>query len=282
MKGLEHFTALIQLISAVNFAYIVPYFHKKVYKNLFNENQFYSDKIIRFQNMMVVELTSLNGLKQSCEEDAKKRKKVEELIERYKKLNEKWEVKKGDIEGMVDWVMNRKGFKSLFLFTSLFCVVDLLNIALSNAYNKNIFIVFTYLITILVSIYVLKLTLKILLSGWKEMDDAFCYKRTIKYFVIVFSVSIILSILNWLILKYTSFSFPINNKVTSTVVFLSVAIPLYPCVFTFLFIVLSIKFICAFTELFTITIRKEQDQLSVEKKNLEKDMKFIESVKWDN
>jgi len=277
MKELNSFTALIQLISAVNFAYIVPYFHEKVYAVLFNEDKFYSDKITYYQDLMIADQESLKTMKDNANDGATQ-KAIDDLIEKCKKLSDKWNVKMDETRNMVDWVMNRKGFKSLFLFTSLFCIVDLLNIALTNVYNYNIFFMFTYLMTILSFFYVLKLTWRILFSGWKNKDDVFCYKRSIRYFIQSFIFAFILALLNCWLQQYVSYS--IFKWVTSIVVILSVAIPFYPIVFIFLFIGGSVKFINLYTTLNTRTVREEQKQLNLKKQELECKMNPTKNASW--
>lgn len=277
MKELNSFTALIQLISAVNFAYIVPYFHEKVYAVLFNEDKFYSDKITYYQDLMIADQESLKTMKDNANDGATQ-KAIDDLIEKCKKLSDKWNVKMDETRNMVDWVMNRKGFKSLFLFTSLFCIVDLLNIALTNVYNYNIFFMFTYLMTILSFFYVLKLTWRILFSGWKNKDDVFCYKRSIRYFIQSFIFAFIFALLNCWLQQYVSYS--IFKWVTSIVVILSVAIPFYPIVFIFLFIGGSVKFINLYTTLNTRTVREEQKQLNLKKQELECKMNPTKNASW--
>lgn len=276
MSGLEHFAALIQLISAVNFAYIVPYFHKKVYGTIFNEEKFYSDKIVYFQDLMAADLESLKRMRPKG--NSKKKKAIDALIGKYKDLNVKWEAKKAETESMVDWVMNRKGFKSLFLFSSLFCVIDLFNIAMTNACTSNVWMVFAHLMTLLAFLYVMKLTYRVLWSGWKQKEDEYCYKRTIRYFVVAFTAAACGALLNEWMLRYTCT--PIQQWVTSSVVILSVALPFYPCIFTFLFICISVQFINVYTNFTTRAIRKEQEGLSHEKQLLEDDKKPTGTVEW--
>lgn len=276
MNGLEHFTALIQLISAVNFAYIVPYFNKKVYGTIFNEEKFYSDKIVSFQDMMAADIESLKRMRPK--DNNKRKKEIDALIGKYNNLNVKWEAKKSETETMVDWVMNRKGFKSLFLFTSLFCVIDLFNIAMTSASSANPWVVFAHLVTLLSFLYVIKLTHRILWSGWKQRDDDFCYKRTIRYFATASTVAAIGALVNEWMLQYTCTSIP--QWLTSTVAVLSVVIPFFPCVFTFLFIGISVQFINIYTDFNTKSIRKEQEGLSEERQKLEDDKKPTGAVEW--
>lgn len=276
MNELEHFTALIQLISAVNFAYIVPYFHKKVYETIFNEEKFYSDRIISFQDTMAADLESLKRMKPKG--NGKEKKEFNELIGKYNDLNVKWEAKKAETESFVDWVMNRKGFKSLFLFASLFCVIDLFNIAITNVIDANFLLVFSQLMAMLSFFYVIKLTYRILKSGWKQKDDDYCYKRTIRYFVIAFFLALLVALLNEWMLQYSCTPIPYWTKKITLI--LSVGIPFFPCLFTFLFIGICVQFINIFTSFNTRAIRKEQETLSAEKQRFEDKKQPTNSVEW--
>lgn len=276
MKGLDNFTTLIQLISAVNFAYIIPFFHQKVYDTIFNEKKFYSEKIGFFKNLMKVEQGTLEEMRENAKNEMITA--IDTLIDQYKILKIQWEGKMAETKYMIDWVKNRKGFKSLFLFSSLFCIVDLLNIAIVNTYNNNIYLVFTHFITIIAFIYVLKLIYKILFSGWKKKDDDYCYKRAIRYFVQTIFFAFFGTLIFYWLRKY--YSIPIYEWITSIVVILSIAIPFIPCVFTFLFMFIGIKFVYFYTKLSTKAINKEQEDLNASKRELEEKNNFIKHTSW--
>ena len=130
LDDLGKYTTLIQLISAVNFAYIFTRFHENVYKLFFDEKKLIEEKFVSFINDITVDKESLQSMEPIETTSGKSNKDVlANLKSDFEQLLGLWEQQKRKMTGSFQKVKDVKGVRSLFLFVSLFCLMDLFNIA---------------------------------------------------------------------------------------------------------------------------------------------------------
>ena len=126
MENLNNFSALIQLISAVNFANIKLNFHQQIFDLIANVDDIYDRKFKEVQSAIDADVVSLNSLDPIETMDGKSNSKhIEQLRNRYSELNEKWDEKHSALGEQFKKCKELRGIKSFFLFISLYCIYDL-------------------------------------------------------------------------------------------------------------------------------------------------------------
>ena len=233
LDNLINYTALIQLISAVNFAYIFTHFHQRVYAIMFNEKKLIEQRFTSFINDMSVDLESLESMEPiETTRGATNVQSLEKLRDDFKKLDEEWDILKSSIIRTLNKVKSVKGVRSLFLYISLFCLVHLFNLATIQWVQCDFFILYTK-IYVITSVFVpAKITFCILSSRWEKKSVVDCYKWTSKAFVFSFVLSIVLSGV------FLYFGWFLSARwLTATVFTLAVLLPFYACLFSILYIV---------------------------------------------
>ena len=213
-NSLVNYTTLIQLISAVNFAYIFSRFHQCVYHLIFNESKFFQSKFTSFINDLTVDVQSLDLMEPiETTRGASNAQALSEIKEEFSSLRNSWDIKRETITSTLNKVKTVKGIRSLFLFVSLFCLLDLFNIATcrwcGNAYMHEFAIVFS-----MASIVVpLILTCYILCFKWAEDSEVYCYKWTSWSFVITVASSFLILGINEFYLGF-DFLCPLFYKIS--------------------------------------------------------------------
>lgn len=131
MEDLFQFTALIQLISAVNFANIKFRFHEKIFRLLLNVKQIHRKMFEKMENAISADIESLKGMDPFETKNNKSIKpRIDKLIKDYQQLSLDWNDQKGKYHLTKRDCIKAQGFKSFFLFISLYCIYDLVLIAL--------------------------------------------------------------------------------------------------------------------------------------------------------
>lgn len=120
------FTPLIQLVAGVNFAFILGNFIEKAFEHIFNPNDVIDNMDENSRHIISIDLESLNALEPMETKDGRTNKKdLEELKKQYRDLNESWDKNYGKWKEYVEKVGQNKGFKLLFLLSSLYSLVVL-------------------------------------------------------------------------------------------------------------------------------------------------------------
>lgn len=137
-KRLEllNFVSVIQLVTALNFANISSSLHEKMFKVLVDVKTFFNIRFGELQNKMTADLESLRSMSPIETKDGKSNKStIDELTNEYLNLSSRWEAEKNRIESKMGDFFSTKGINSLFLFISLYCVIDMFFIACN--FNKS-------------------------------------------------------------------------------------------------------------------------------------------------
>ena len=255
---LENYTTLIQLISAVNFAYIFTRFHENVYKLFFDEKKLIEEKFMSFINDITVDKESLQSMEPIETTNGKSNKDVLATLKSdYEQLLGSWEQQKRKMTGSFQKVKDVKGVRSLFLFVSLFCLMDLFDIA-TNSWVESDFIglyshffpLFSIIAPFLISIFILCFT-------WKEKSEVSCYKWTSTAFIITVILSLLLAYIIdvWL-------NFDVNLSFChKEVLLVSIIMPFYACFFSVLYIVGYGMYFNLLARIDTKEIKKKQKEL---------------------
>lgn len=269
MNWLDHYTALIQLISAVNFAYIATHFPSKVFGLIFDVNKLLNNKLFSYKNQVAADIESLKVMQPIKTDKGKSTEnKIVELRADYNEHREKWNQKEGDIEERIDTAKSVKGSKCIFLNISLFCIFALFNIATLGVVKNDFAIVFTLLLNLFTLLYSLYLTYIMWKHKWDEFTDVKCYRRTGTAFLLIVIIALFVSGINSFAISRVGAS-PIPDWLSNILLSFCIALPFYPCIISVVFIVLHEKKIKNYIETETAPLIAEQDTLHKRKEKLD-------------
>ena len=127
---LLNFVSVIQLVTALNFANISSSLHEKMFKNLVDVRSFFDFRFGELQKQMTADVESLKSMSPIETKDGKSNKEtIDKLSNEYFNLNVLWDCERKRVENKMGEFLTTKGINSLFLFISLYCLVDLFFIA---------------------------------------------------------------------------------------------------------------------------------------------------------
>lgn len=269
MNWINDFTVLIQTISAVNFAYIATHFPTKVFDLLFNKaallKQGFSDR----SDETAADIESLKAMDPIKTSDGLTNEAMlNELRGDYSAFKTKWEEQKKNAEDYIDQTKDVKGFKSLFLFVSLYCFLILLFIAMMTVHDSEYLLMLTIILNIVFAISLIFFSVIVWTNKWDKHSEVECYKKTSLWFIIALSATFVFSLINALIVSSGSSS-PIHSLTADVILSLSVIIPFYPCILTIVFILIRERRIKSMIGNDNSTLIKEQKELHERKEKLE-------------
>lgn len=251
---LEHFATAIGVIAAVNFGYIITHFPKEIVNNLlqFDANQ--NDKINKYTDKKLPKVAeSIRALTSRNTCGAKIDHLIEELTNRLKHIENYSKISNDLLQKKSLWLKRAKGIKCLFLVGSLYCVFVLFLIGLLSCPHFGISHKLLITINICTLSVLIWLSFMVVFNRWAKCDDSYCYQTTIKALVLVFIICLLIHL--WFIdseianqlYKYIS---PYENHI----LFTSVCIPLYPCVFSLLIVAAVLSWGCILRFIYGIVI----------------------------
>lgn len=229
---------------------------------IFDEQKLIDNKFTAFTNDMSADVESLQLMDPiETTKGTSNALKLEELKNEFDKLGSDWETKKGSIVKTLQKVKNAKGVRSLFLYISLFCLVDLFNISTINWCKGGFWEQFTVIFSMSSIIAPAILTYKIVCFKWEEKPEVLCYKWTSCASFITLISSFILTIVNYCFVGWVIFA-----KTICIITFLlSLIIPFYACAFSILYIVGYEQLIKYRASNGTKEVRKRQKELHNDK-----------------
>lgn len=274
LSYLNNYTTLIQLISAVNFAYIFTRFHQRVYRLIFNEKKLIDDKFTSFTNDMTVDMDSLETMEPlDTTNGQSNREAINNLKENFKRLEESWATQRDNMTRLLQKVKQVKGVRSLFLYISLFCLIDLFNIANAGCRREG-FCEYFFVVFSLTSIMVpVILTYKILFFMWEHKSEVLCYKWTSTAFIVTMAGSLILTLV-----LYNILGIELPKWLYFTSAIIAVFLPFYASLFSVIYIWGYEKRIKCLAGNDTKEVREKQEKLHQEKIKLDTSYKMFSSV----
>lgn len=271
MSCLEQYTALIQLISAVNFAYIATHFPTKVFGMIFDENSLLYNKLFYFRNEVAADIQSLAVMQPMTMSDGRTNANmINNLREEYNGHKEKWDQEVDAIITSINTAKNVKGSKCLFLNISLFCILTLFNIGTFGILKNDFMLVFTLLVNIGTLLYSMHLTYIMWGHKWDNESDMKCYKKTGYTIILIFLTALFTSFINHIAVSQVGAS-PIPDWLSRMILSLSIFLPFYPCIISVIFIVHHERKIIK-------RIDKETEMLIAEQQKLHKNKEMLDSI----
>lgn len=129
-QELTNFVSVIQLVTALNFANISTSLHEKMFSKLVDVPTYFNLKFGKLQKSMVADIESLKAMSPIQTKDNKtNQSKIDNLTNEYQNLMTRWDAEKKRLESKMKEFLSTKGMNSLFLFVSLYCIVDMFFIA---------------------------------------------------------------------------------------------------------------------------------------------------------
>lgn len=185
MENLNNFSALIQLISAVNFANIKFNFHQKIFDLIANVDDIYDRKFKEVQSAIEADTVSLNSLEPLETKDGKSNANhIKQLRSRYSELNEKWDKKHSELGEQFKKCNQQRGIKSFFLFISLYCIYDLALFATIQSFpDQDLYRLILNSLSIITTLISLGYLYKITRQNYHHKDEKL-YKITLSLSVV--------------------------------------------------------------------------------------------------
>ena len=293
---MEHFATLIQLICAINCAFIVVSFFERVYAMFFNEQQLNEKYLVPVRQAMDLYQGALEGLNppDSNEWVVFKNKvlRLRQRIETYRlQLNAQQTAIHQDIES----IRQKTGFKSFFLFISLYCFIDLFCISLAGSLSQAltednssglgncpfILSVFVVLFNIFIAIGCVRFAIAIGNNSWSGKSDKQCYTQSVNFLLI--SLGIAWALACFLELAgMTTEMIPWGVKFVSNT--LSVLLPFGPSIYTFYHFLSQQERIYTKVQLETAGMKSLLDDVFKEKESLEQtyyNMTQDDDIVWE-
>lgn len=288
INKIESFTAAIQLITAVNFTYILTHLPRYIFKHILRYEHICRGKFKQYRdeklggisddiaNMKVIVIDGVNTLNHK----EKLQKKVGE-IDAY------WTSCENKSISTIDRLCKTKGFKCLFLYISVFCVFDLIAIPMLKIWESDYIITLMSLINIMAMFYTLKLSWITLCSKWDEKQDWECYHKTIWYLILTFILIVPLWILVHLFMIVSCPFYFVVVKILKEIwafdIWCFLFLPFYPYAFSILYIFGTVtiinlmRFWCR-SILWFRTFRLEREKKKIDAAYVT----LTGGVKWDN
>lgn len=278
---LREFTAFVQLISAVNFTYMFTHFADKVYSNIFSNDEVINEKYSSFRDGKLEKVkSSIENMNPIVVNGHETNTKISCLKRNLEDMINKWNQEENATQQIINNLKEAKGVKSLFLYISIYCVLDMLNMALINTVDYRPIYIYVYATNIFAFSYAILITSKVICSSWKGKKDIYCYNKTRKYITRTVFFAVLLAITNEMLIYFHGAS-----EIPDTIIILTLALcvflPMYPCLFSILFILYKIVY---------ITIRRWRTQIRIlhgifkldkKKKKLENAISTImDDVNW--
>ena len=281
MTSMDNFTTLIQLISAINCAFIVISFLDRVYSMFFNVDQMKSTYFSPLTQSIDLCQGSLENLNPPDTPEWKVfRRKKDRLKQRLDIYKDQQSVVFAELENEANSIRQVTGFKSFFLFISIYCFFDLFLIALIKTcpWQGLFFFQISFnFASLCYCSYFMKVIYKKKWEGWYA---SYCYHRSIFYFSACFFMGMILCVL-------CDFLGLTREMVPSLIQYLnnllSVVLPFCPIVFAFYYFLDQKDRIYALASTQTKTIKDSVGEVLSEKNSLEHtyyDMTHDEDIIW--
>lgn len=272
LSWMDYFTALIQLISAVNFVYIITHFPKRVFKIIFDKKKFLGDKFHKVTSSINADIQSVNTINLiETTEGGTNLDAAIALVNEYENLKKNWNEQINSIKTYIDKAKKVKGSKCLFLYVSLYCIVTLFNIAILQANPNDFWICSTILMNIIALGCSIYYTYVIWTFKWDAKDKVRCYVNTSNAFIVSILAVPLISGANSLIVSQVG-GFPINETFVNILLSLCVFLPFYPCLMTIFFVY------CHKLNIKKLTKGKEITRLEEKLEGLKKRKKVLENI----
>lgn len=264
MDKLSNFTAVIQLIAAVNFANILFGYHKKVFRFLFNISKIINEKFGKIRESNTVNLDSLRIMKPiKTTEGRSTEQAINNLRDDYEVFDKECQNKIASLYALCRNFSDSNWVKSFFLFISVYSVIDITLIATIHTFNTT----FTSCILHCSNIIALPITFKYIAYIIKQKASE-SYKTAIRDSIIMLSAAITLSLLNSLILKYTDLIFVIPTWFNTISCISSILIPFFPCIFCFCYVSFAVNKLNEYVNTSAKEITTKSEELQARMKEL--------------
>lgn len=268
MEKLFDFIGVIQVICAVNFAWIIEKFHATVFSKLFNTN-IIEDKLKPIDSDVCTDLTSISEMLSKFQgSKIKFKNELTALKNDYEEFKPLWAKAKDNVYGIVTRCLGAKCFRSFFLYISLYCICDIILISCIHAYKNVLFSHYLCLLnytTVIISIWYI---LKIILQRDHRDDSKLYQTALLALLATIGSIFICLAVNKfWNNIIFDLITLNIVSKIGSA---MSIIIPFIPCVFAALYSLISIIFIHIVICFKTYALKRKHKALRARKEVFDK------------
>lgn len=231
---MDKFYTIIQIITGVNFVFILSNFLHKTIDELFDVKSHLNANNKRYANKWLLNAETVSSLTFHNERGENNGEAVQKLSNDYQRIASTWTSWCNWLIGFNDRVSQKLGFQALFLVGSMYCIADLLFMALVCKHPDSTMCTVQSLGFNVLFIFVLaKVIYRILYEKINNVKE-----ENLQRSFWFFCLSVVMLIVLWLLpetlfdllLKVESFNIPRINKT------ISVVLPFMPCFLSVLYI----------------------------------------------
>lgn len=280
MDWIDNFTAIIQLMCAVNFGFIATSYNEKVYDMFFKHTLLVDRpyrKIVDINRLLVNSEIS----KEMVPKDSSygiTNEEIEEVKKASEELNEareKWNKESCNLKEKINKEKNINGAGNFFLFISIYGVIEMILIALIQSSKYSFFLIFLAILNTAVFIYSLGIAWLIRSHKMDERSTYSCFIGMISVYVCVIMATIIFTFIYLFFFEHTSY-FSLPPMLINVCLSEGVILPFFPLFFLTLHIWLfSQKISKKVSEIVSeVKLNEKEEKLDEIKKGLEKKLTF--------
>lgn len=157
MEFLFNFSALIQLVAAINFAYILCKFNERFDSVISNAGSYIQRSFEKISDKINLDTMSLKSKSASVQaEGLNCAAFIDKLMKSLAKIEEYKKQKETRVNDVISVFVKKEGYCCLFLFLSLYTVLDLAIVAwisVCDNWNVSLFLYLINLLSLVYSIY---------------------------------------------------------------------------------------------------------------------------------
>lgn len=275
---IDHFTAVIQLMCAVNFGYIAISFPRKVFDIFFDRKRLLDkpyNKLIDTERF-ALDLESATVIDPTSWMYSRVRNKIEDLKEEKNDAVKNRKAGYRKIDSKIKKHKNVKGVKSLFFFISIYGVTEMILLALMSSVKEPSLYLFFLTFLVFLNIWIIVYSSYLVWSVWNhkmnKKDDGTCYVGTVSVYAILLIIALVLTFFHMSFFEHIDFRalplvIPTNIFLSGGIVLLFV--PLFFSNFYLWFFTQKIK---RETKEFITEVNKKQKELQKKNDEISKEL----------
>lgn len=237
INSIQHFTAAIQLITAVNFTFILTHLPNTIYKQVLDYDVTTRKKFKRFNDKKLIPLQEdINNMNTKDNQSLIKHK--QRLSEEIESIQKQWKEYEQKSANFTQHISDAKGIKCLFLYISVYCVFDLIAIPALNIWYNDYLTTLISLINLASIVFTIRLSWIICRLKWNVRSDRECYNKTILF--LAYSFLGILPV--WILTHFSSTAIDSSSILEAIKlmwgfdVWSCLLLPFYPMLFSIVFV----------------------------------------------
>lgn len=246
MDFLIDYLPAIQFAAALNIGYIIPDIMLKMNSVLNNLNNGYMDILQEVQSKIILKSDEVSKIcVVETVDNRTTQSYIDRLLAKLSHIKEKCDEKEKSLGALIDSFLSRKGYRSIFFYSALFSVLELLLIPFCHQHNEVwTFRLFLYTVNTLSLLYLFFLFLRVICSR----KDVSC-RNVFANFMLIIILSVAVVYVNSLLSPVFELSAEMEKMMSSFTVIVS----FLPGVGCILFLVALVYYAVAVAKIYSLS-----------------------------